>query len=182
MLKELEVKVLDIDIDFMKNKILELGGKLIGREKQINTLIDSNNRPIKSYMDAYLRIRETHDLIKDEHTVTFTLKKNQENKILRESEEYNVLVENKDTLLEIMKNLGFNNVSVGFKARDSYCFLGGRIDFDVWDDDTYPYPYMEIEVSNEKNLNKILTKLEINKEKVSKLSIVELQEKLKDNQ
>ena len=181
MFKELEVKVLDVDMELMKTKVRELGGKLIVREKQVNTLIDSKNRPIKSYMDGYLRIRETHDLIKDVNTTTLTLKKNLENKVLRENEEYNVSVGNKDIFLEIMENLGFDNISVGYKSRDSYSFLGGRIDFDVWDKETYPYPYMEIEVSNKNDLNEILTKLEIPKDKVSKLSIVELQDKLRDN-
>ncbi|HZH93019.1 MAG TPA: class IV adenylate cyclase [Tissierellaceae bacterium] len=178
MVKELEVKVLGIDIDHVQDLIIAKGGELIGKEKQINTLIDSKDNPIKSYMDAYLRIRENHDLLGDKRTVTFTLKKNLPNKSLRENEEYNVLVDDRDTLLRIMENLGFDKSTVGYKDRTSYSFLNGRIDIDIWDEATYPYPYMEIEVQNEQELDIILKELEIPQEKVSKLSIVELQEKL----
>lgn len=182
MVKELEVKVLDVDIELMQELIISKGGKLISSENQVNTLIDSTKRPIKSFMDAYLRIRESHNSIDNIKTTTFTLKKNILNDDLRENEEYNVLVDDKDTLLDIMKNLGFDDIKVGYKERVSYSFLNGRVDIDIWDRDTYPYPYMEIEVGNEDDLKNILEELKIPEEKVSKLSIVELQEKLKESQ
>jgi len=178
MVKEFEVKVLGIDLDSIQDLILSKGGKLIGKERQVNTLIDSTEKPIKSFMDAYLRIRENHDLLNDKRTVTFTLKKNLPNSKLRENEEYNVLVEDRDTLLKILDNLGFDKATVGYKDRISYSFMNGRLDIDVWDLQTYPYPYMEIEVQREQDLELILKELEIPKEKVSRLSIVELQEKL----
>lgn len=182
MVKELEVKVLDVDIEIMQELILSKGGKLIGRENQVNTLIDSSQRPIKSFMDAYLRIRENHNSLDNSKTTTFTLKKNILNDDLRENEEYNVLVDDKETLLDIMKNLGFDDIKVGYKERLSYSFLNGRVDIDIWDKKTYPYPYMEIEVGNKNDLKKILEELKVPKEKVSKLSIVELQKELKESQ
>ena len=54
MERELEVKILGIDLDEMEKKIISLGGVLIGKEKQINTLIDSTESPIKTKVDAYL--------------------------------------------------------------------------------------------------------------------------------
>ncbi|WP_409228765.1 class IV adenylate cyclase [Gudongella sp. SC589] len=178
MVKELEVKVLDIDIDNIQALILSKGGKLIGKERQINTLIDSTEKPIKSFMDAYLRIRENHDLLSDNRSVTLTLKKNLPNNSLRENEEYNVLVDDRYTMLQILKQLGFDKAVIGYKDRTSYSFLEGRIDIDVWDEETYPDPYMEIEVQEKRDLDTILKELEIPQEKVSKLSIVELQQKL----
>ncbi|MCR3954886.1 MAG: class IV adenylate cyclase [Gudongella sp.] len=178
MVKELEVKVLDIDVDDIQKLILSKGGKLIGKEKQTNTLIDSTEKPIKSFMDAYLRIRENHNLLDDKRTVTLTLKKNLPNSSLRENEEYNVFVEDRDALLKILEKLGFDKAKIGHKDRTSYSFLEGRIDIDIWDVDTYPNPYMEIEVLREQDLEDILKELEIPKEKVSRLSIVELQELL----
>ena len=63
MERELEVKVLGMDFDDLKERVISLGGILISKEEQINTLIDSSDKPIKTYLDAYLRIRETRDLI-----------------------------------------------------------------------------------------------------------------------
>lgn len=179
MVKELEVKVLDIDVDGIQEMILSKGGLLIGKEKQVNTLIDSTDRPIKSFMDAYLRIRENHNLMDDSRKVTFTLKKNLPNSSIRENEEYNVEIEDRDTLLKILANLGFDKTAIGYKDRTSYSFHQAKIDIDVWDMETYPYPYMEIEVQNEQDLEAILRELEIPDEKVSRLSIVELQQELR---
>lgn len=178
MVKELEVKVLDVDIEKIENKLKSLGAKLISKEVQINTLIDSNERPIKSYLDAYLRIRESKDLINDVEDITLTLKKNIKNKDLRENIELNTRIEDKDTMLNILKDLGFNKVSVGHKERTSYILEGARIDLDTWDKDTYPKPYMEIEVEKVEDLHKIIDLLEIDKNNISTKSIVELRREL----
>ncbi len=176
--KELEVKVLDIDIEEIEKALNKLGGKLISKEVQINTLIDSDERPIKSYVDAYLRIRESKDLLNNKETTTFTMKKNIQNDKLRENIEYNTDIESKDTMLKILNELGFNKVSVGHKERTSYELFGARIDLDSWDKNTYPSPYMEIEVQDEAELEKIIEALEIPREKVSTKSIVELRRML----
>ena len=51
--KELEVKVLGVDVKFIEDKIVELGGILVADEQQTNTLIDSEEKPIKSYLLGY---------------------------------------------------------------------------------------------------------------------------------
>ncbi|MDY0236220.1 MAG: class IV adenylate cyclase [Gudongella sp.] len=178
MEKELEVKVLGVDINNIEEKIVKMGGVLIANEEQINTLIDSKNNPIKSYVDAYLRIRETKDNLTGSEKIELTLKKSIKNKELRENEELNVVLESKETMLDIFKNLGFTNVSVGFKHRKSYRFMDARIDLDTWDKETYPESYIEIELKDKKDLSVILDKLGINSKNISTLSIVELKEKL----
>lgn len=177
--KELEVKVLGIDLDTIEEKIVKLKGELIADELQVNTLIDSTSRPIKDSVDAYLRIRETEDLLNDKVNVVLTLKKNIKNENLRENLELNSEIGDKDTVLSIFKNLGFDKIEVGHKKRRSYKLDGARIDLDIWDKETYPYPYMEIEVENLKHLNEITSLLEIPQENISNKSIVELKEELK---
>lgn len=179
MEKELEVKVLGIDIDEMEEKIVNLKGELIANELQVNTLIDSTKNPIKDSVDAYLRIRETEDLFNGKVNVVLTLKKNIKNEDLRENIELNSAIEDKEIVLEILKNLGFDKIEVGYKERRSYKLNGARIDLDNWDKQTYPFPYMEIEVRDFKHLNEITSLLEIPQENISNKSIVELQEELK---
>lgn len=178
MVKELEVKVLNLDINRLEEKILNLGGILLSKEVQVNTLIDSKNKPIKSYLDAYLRIRESKDLINNETSTTLTLKKNIKNEDLRENIELNTKIEDKDIMLQILMDLGFDNISVGHKERTSYLFQNARIDLDRWDADTYPYPYMEIEVENIEELDKVIKILDIPRENISTKSIVELRNDL----
>lgn len=178
MTKELEVKILNIDMDLMEEKIISLGGTLIGKEHQINTIIDSNLRPIKSYTDAYLRIRETNDILSNNSSVTLTLKKNINNEGLRENIELNTDIENKEIMLSILKELGFDKITEGYKKRVSYAFENARIDLDRWDEKTYPYPYMEIEVENKEHLDRIIKLLGIDKANISTKSIVELRKEI----
>ena len=179
MERELEVKVLGIDLDEMEKRVVSLGGILIGKELQTNTLIDSTDSPIKTKVDAYLRIRETKDLQDNGKTTVMTLKKNLSRKGLRDNIELTTEIEDKDIILEILKNLGYDKIEVGYKERRSYSLLDARLDFDKWDKDTYPFPYMEIEVRDMKHLNEITKALEITQDKISTKSIVQLRKELK---
>lgn len=110
MTKELEVKVLNIDFKAIEEKIISLGGRLIGKELQVNTLIDSKDRPIKSMVNGYLRIRETKDLLNNSFKQTLTLKKNINKEGIRENIELNTDIENKDVMIEILMDLGYRVV------------------------------------------------------------------------
>src|SRR5690625_7617631 len=102
--KELEVKLLDIDVNEVQNKLKKLNANLVKKELQVNTLIDSYENPIKKITDGYLRIRESKDLVHNTNTTTMTFKKNvKNNKIIRENIEYNVNIEDRDTMVEILK-------------------------------------------------------------------------------
>lgn len=179
MERELEVKILGIDLEEMENKVISLGGILIADEIQTNTLIDSRHRPIKGYIDAYLRIRETKDLLENKENVLFTLKKSLDKNGLRDNIELTTEIKDKDMMIEILNNLGFDKSEVGYKERKSYEFMEARLDFDIWDKETYPFPYMEIEVKDIKHLNEITKTLEIPQDNISTKSIVELRKELK---
>ncbi|HLR20886.1 MAG TPA: class IV adenylate cyclase [Tissierellaceae bacterium] len=178
MERELEVKVLGMDLDELEDKVKDLGGKLIAKELQENTLIDSKDKPIKSYLDGYLRVRETKDLLDNKVNVNLTLKKNINLDGLRDNIELNAKVEDKEMMIKILDELGFNNIEIGHKERKSYRLKEARIDFDKWDERTYPFPYLEIEVKDRKHLNEIITLLEIPQENISTKSIVELRNEL----
>ena len=57
MAKEIEVKVLNIELDEMEKKLKNLGAKLIAKEYQKNIIIDSKDRYIEKELNSYLRIR-----------------------------------------------------------------------------------------------------------------------------
>lgn len=179
MEKELEVKVLNMKFNKLEEKILGLGGKLIAEENQINTLIDSNKIPIKSYSNSYLRIRETEDILNNDKKIELTLKKNISTKRLRDNIEYTTEIESRESMLKILNELGFDCNEIGYKKRKSYILKGARFDFDTWDDKTYPYPYMEIEVDSWEKLNEITSLLEIPQDNISFKSIVELRKEIK---
>lgn len=178
MVKELEVKILNIDLEEMEKLIISLGGTLIAKEMQVNTLIDSTERPIKESINAYLRLRETKDLLNNKSDMTLTLKKIISTDGLRENIEMNSRVDNKEAILNIFKELGYDILEEGYKERKSYNLHNARFDLDVWDEKTYPFPYMEIEVESQEDLDKIIQLLGISKDNISTKSIMELKNEL----
>ena len=56
-MKELEVKVLNIDILKMEDKLKSLGAKLIEKELQVNTLIDTGDSFIEKELNSYMNKR-----------------------------------------------------------------------------------------------------------------------------
>lgn len=179
MVLELEVKVLGMNIKDLEKEAVKKGAKLIADEEQVNILIDSSEKPIKSYLDAYFRIRETKDLINNKFTTTLTLKKNISLEGIRKNEELNTNIDDKEIMLRILRDLGFDKIEIAYKKRKSYEFMGARLDFDTWDEKIYPFSYMEIEVKDIKDLSKITSKLNIPQENISTKSINQLRNELK---
>ncbi|WP_353096808.1 class IV adenylate cyclase [Tissierella praeacuta] len=171
---ELEVKILNVNLDDMELKLKALGATLIDKELQVNTLIDSKENFIQRNLDSYLRIRETKSMLNNNIKFTLTMKKNINREGIRENIEINTDISDKNAMLEILKSLGYCVLEEGFKERTSYSFKNIRFDLDKWDDSTYPYPYMEIEVNDEDELEGIIELLNIPKENISTKSIVEL--------
>ena len=177
-MKELEVKILNIDLEEMENKLKSIGAQLIENEVQTNTLIDKEDNYIEENLDAYMRIRETKSYLTEKTKTILTFKKNIVREGIRENIETNVNIDNKEGMIEILNSLGFVIKQVGYKERISYKLDSIRFDLDTWDKETYPYPYMEIEVEKEEDLEKMISLLEIPKENISIKSILELRREL----
>lgn len=180
MEKELEVKLLDIDPEELEKQLISLNAERIADENQENILFDSiskNEIPDGSY----LRIRCTHNNINNEKNYYLTFKQKIENKELRENNEYTTCIDSVENTIKILEKLGYGEHSRGYKHRISYLLEGCRIDIDIWDKDTYPYPYAEIEVPSITKLNQIIDLLKVDESKISHKSIRELQIELNIN-
>lgn len=174
MATELEVKVLNIDKDEIENKLRTIGAKLIKKEYQVNTIYDDNDRSIKEELNGYLRIRESKDLITNETKFIFTLKRNVPNGKLRENIETETIVEDGGSLGEILRLMNLKIKHRGTKERISYSYKSIRFDIDTWDKETYPYPYLEIEVNCEGDLDIAIDLLGLNRENVTLKSLGQL--------
>lgn len=177
-MRELEVKILNMDLKELELKLQNLGAKLISKEVQVNTLIDSKDGFIENELDSYMRIRETKSILKDKVKLTLTMKKNINREGIRENIEINTDISDKESMLKILDDLGYKVVSEGYKERISYELGNARFDLDTWDKDTYPYSYMEIEVKHEDELEDIIKLLDIPKENISLKSILELRKEI----
>lgn len=182
MEKEIEVKVLNIDLDMMENRLKNLGAKLIAHEYQKNFILDSEDKFIERKLNSYLRVRETENLLTKEINIYLTLKKNISIDGSRKNIEHTSQIEDSISMLSILEELGYRIVQKGHKKRKSYLYESIRFDLDQWDEKTYPYPYMEIEVNDEKDLEKAIELLSIDKDNITTKSIMELREELNRNQ
>jgi len=178
MEKELEVKILNIDVELVTSKLESLGAKFLHCENQKNYHVLSSKIDIIP-KGSYLRIREILDDNKNVLHSEITYKENIKNDNIRENNEFNVDISDTEMMLKILKFLGYDKFEIGEKFRTSFEFMNSRIDIDIWDKKTYPYPYMEIETKNFENIYKILDLLDINRENISLKSIEELQNELK---
>lgn len=179
MKKELEVKVLNIDVDIVIKKLKELGAIFLKREHQKNYHIESDKINLVPE-GSYLRIRELLDENNNILNTEITYKENIKNEKIRENNEFNVDISDAKTMLDILKFLGYSKVEIAKKERISFKFLDSRIDIDIWDKKVYPFAYMEIETKDFNNVYKILNLLDIDKENISLKSIKQLQKDLKE--
>lgn len=178
MAKEIEVKVLNMDLDEIKNRLIEIGATLTAKEYQINTIFDSKDKYIENNLNSYLRIRETKDLLTDEVKISLTLKKNVSKDGTRKNIETTTHIDNKNSMIDILRDLGYEVVEKGYKNRTTYIYENIRFDLDTWDKNTYPHPYMEIEIEKEEDLEKAIKLLSIDRNNISTKSIIELKEGL----
>jgi adenylate cyclase class 2 len=176
--KEIEVKVLNVDLDEMESRLIEIGAELLSKEYQINTIFDSKDNYIEDKLNSYLRIREKKNLLTNETDINLTLKKNISQDGTRENIEITTQIDDKESMIYILKELRYDVLQEGYKDRTSYIYENIRFDLDRWDKDTYPYPYMEIEVEKKEDLERAIELLKIDKKNISTKSIVELKEEL----
>jgi len=181
--KELEVKVLNINVSEMEKKLISVGAKLVKKERQENIIFDTRNIFSKQGIEGYMRIRETNNLLHEGKSYALTLKKRKYSKNLRKNIEIETQIENKDTLIEIFHELGIDIVHRGHKLRTSYAYENLLFELDIWDKETYPEPYMEIEMEKESDLEKAIKLLDLNREDITNKSLGILRNKyfLKDS-
>ena len=105
MSKEIEVKILNIDLGDMENKLIELNAKLISEEEQRNIIFDAKEFPNSLSPNTYLRIRKTKNLLINKIEIKLTLKENTGNEKIRENIETTTKIDNIESMIYILENL-----------------------------------------------------------------------------
>lgn len=174
MARELEVKVLNIDKDDIERKLLELKAELVKRELQVNTIYDYPNNSFEQEKRGYIRIREMKDLVTGEVEYEFTIKKAISNDGIKEYEEIETAIEDKESLGKMLLELGLVVKHEGSKERIRYRLENIIFDIDTWDKQTIPYPYLEIEVESKDDLKRAVELIGVSEADISLKTIREL--------
>lgn len=180
MSREIEVKVVGLDLDILEERLKSIGAGLISYEEQKNIILNTDSYFKEKNLDGYLRIREVNNKLLNRVDREITLKENMGRDGVRENIEIESEISDLDAMLEILSKLGYEVDKVGYKTRKSYLYDGIRFDLDTWDKETYPEPYMEIEVEGEEDLDRAIELLSIDKKNITTKSIVDLRRDLEN--
>lgn len=178
MERELEVKLINIDLADFKRELLKNGASLTHHEKQENILISSKTEKIICGSD-YMRIRLVKDMLSGKSYNYLTYKKMVEDSEFKRAEEYTIQFDDLSNLKKILEFIKLDSFESTFKERFSYSYKNIRIDFDYWDRNSFPFHYAEIEANSEEELIEFLNDYNISRENISSKSIKELREEYK---
>lgn len=156
MTTEYEIRILEINQAEIINKLEKLGATKIGEFKQKRYVYDL--KPIQN--GKWIRLR-TNGI-----STTLTYKDIVSNTI-DGTKEVEIEVDNFDKANEFLEKIGFTHRNYQENLRIQYILDGVEIDLDKWP--MIPM-YMEIEGKNEKEVNLIKEKLEINNSKITFLN------------
>lgn len=153
---EIETRIIDIDVDNIRTKMLSIGAKKVKQEEQINNIFDFTDRLLLKNK-GYARIRIVHDQIQNKNFYYMTTKK------LLSQEKYKVMEENEVLINDpiegenILKSLGLKLFESIKKYRESYKYKNTLVEIDINEKSFCPFPYIEIETSNEEELKELVT-------------------------
>lgn len=172
---EIEVRILDVNLESIREKILNNRGVLVKKENQINKLFDFSDRKLLNE-GGYARIRIIQDLISNENKFYMTVKK----RISCEQDKYKVMDEKEIEISdgkigeEIFKSLYLHETTVINKYRESYKILNTLVEIDINDKDFYPNPYIEIEGEDKEEIEKVVNLLGYKMEDATSKSIFDI--------
>ena len=118
-MQEIEIKILEIDVQKVRNILLDIGAKKIF-DSDILADFFINERKNK------IRLRRSAG----QNTMTFKTKIPSEG--VMHNEEFEVIFDNYDSMKHILIKTGFSHYGQSFKHRESYEFEGIVFDMDTY--------------------------------------------------
>ena len=170
----MEIKVLKINPDDIKDKLISLGANQVKEEHQLNCIFDTRDDYLANHKNGYARVRVTKDLLNHEQKVILTVKMNLSQEGNRTNVERNIEITDQENAIGLLEDLGYVLKHKGEKHRISYRYDNILFEIDQWDPKTYPEPYLEIEVTDQKDIQKAIDLLGLDPNNVTDLSIQQL--------
>lgn len=157
-MKELEVKILDINVDNIRNILLKNNAVKVKEENQINNIYDFPDNRL-SAKKGYARIRKIEDLLHKKNCCYMTTKKLISQDQFKIMEEHETEISSSEEGENIFKSLGLILTKSLKKFRESYKYKDTLIEIDINEKEFCPFPYLEIETSNTEELKEVVALL-----------------------
>ena len=157
-MKELETRIIDVDVEDIRAKLLSLGGVKVKSEDQVNEIYDfADGRLLEA--KGYARIRTVTDRLTNKETIFMTTKKMLSQDTFKVMEENETIVMDAEMSRRILLSLGLELKESIKKYRESYKLENALVEIDINDKSFCPFPYIEIETDSIENLEKVVTAL-----------------------
>ncbi|MFR1710254.1 MAG: class IV adenylate cyclase [Clostridium sp.] len=172
-MQEMETRILKINVDEIKSKLNKLGCKKVKDENQINNLYDFPDRSMLN-KKGYARIRIVEDNLNNIIVNYMTTKKLLSQDKYKVMEENEVIIDDSVVGSRIFTSLGLELVESIKKHRESYKYKNSLIEIDINDKSFCPFPYLEIESTNEEEIKEIVALLGYTMEDTTSKTIFEI--------
>jgi len=139
---ETEVKILNINPEEIRKKLLDLGAERIFNGRLEAKVFDFPGETLRK-KGAHLRIRKTGD------KTEITYKEAKKSKEFKKRVEIETHIEDFDIMQKILEKLGLNEFNNYEKTRESFKLQNIRFDIDVYPEETGIPPLVEIESTEE---------------------------------
>ncbi|WP_160674186.1 CYTH domain-containing protein [Clostridium sp. C8-1-8] len=174
-MQELETRILDINVEYIKRKMVDLGGYKVKDEDQINKIFDFTDRRLLSEK-GYARVRTVSDKLNNKIVYFMTTKKMLSQEKYKIMEENEIIVDDGDTAEKLFLSLGLTLVETIKKSRESYKYKNTLVEIDINDKSYCPFPYIEIETAYENELKEVVEALGYSMEDTTSKTIYEILE------
>jgi len=172
-MKEIETRIIDIDVEEIRQKLLSINALKVKQENQINNIYDfSDNRLIKN--KGYARIRTIKDELTNSTMYYITTKKLISQEKYKIMDEHETEIKDEVAAIGIFEALGLQLIQSIKKYRESYKYKNTLIEIDINEKDFCPFPYIEIESADEYELEEVLTLLGYSIEDTTSKTIYEI--------
>ena len=169
-MKELETRIIKIDVAHIRNVLIENGAKKVKEENQVNDIYDFEDGRLLA-KNGYARIRTIDDLLNKKIVYYMTTKRMLSQGKFKEMD--------KNAGEGIFTSLGLVLKESINKYRESYEINGSLVEIDINDTSFCPFPYIEIETDSEENLEEIVKLLGYTMEDTTSKTIYQLNEEHK---
>jgi adenylate cyclase class 2 len=160
-------------VDLIRDKMTTCSAEKVKCENQVNKIFDFPDKRLLANK-GYARIRIVEDLINNEEHYYMTTKKMISQEKYKIMEENETLIDNPDEGEKIFQSLGLVCIESISKYRESYKYKNSLVEIDINDKNFCPFPYIEIETSQEDELLEIVEYLGYSIEDTTSKTIYEL--------
>ncbi|WP_446898346.1 class IV adenylate cyclase [Clostridium sp. LBM24168] len=154
-MKELETRIIKIDVDAIRNKLEYINASRVKMEDQINNIYDYEDRRLIRNK-GYARIRVVKNLINNSVDYYMTTKKLISQGMYKIMDENEIKISDAETGKKIFESLGLKLQQSIKKYRESYRYKNSLIEIDINDKSFCPFPYLEIETQDNNELHEIV--------------------------